>query len=375
MSSGLVKHSASALKHYMTGMNISVQELALKTKISESKIIRALNSDEKILKLSQLQKIGEKLFVPTVYLSTSKYFYNRERPDYVEFRNNNDFEFNAYRDKALIEEICSVREDYLSILESLEESPDGFFLKLKGDNPIEDAKKIIDYFSFHTSKKKIQNQDDYFKSWRLLVEEKSILVIEKPKFSYGSDGLCLFFSEVPIITIFSSGQNPSRKLFTLIHEIVHLGLGQSVFDGKLMQENQRSIERYCDQVAGHVVAPINIISSKYDPKLTLENNIARIRSVVKASKASIAIQLKNIGYISQENLNDYLFSLESKKVDFKGGPKKESLVLNYFGYNFVEKVFSAMWREAIPAATAKQILRFNDSNSSESFNKLQSKVY
>lgn len=34
-----------------------------------------------------------------------------------------------------------------------------------------------------------------------------------------------------------------------------------------------------------------------------------------------------------------------------------------------------MWNEVIPATTAKQILRFTDKHTSESFNKLQSKVF
>ena len=375
MAIELVKHSPSALKHYMTDMFISADELALKTNISIKKIIQSMETEDKIFKLSQLQKIAEKLFVPTVYLSTTKFIFNRDEPELTEFRNIEDFSEFSYKDRALIQEVCKVRGDYLSILDSLGEEPLNFSLKLKGENSIEDANKIIEYFGFHKSAKKIQSQDDYFRSWRLLVEEKSILVIDKPKDNFGSDGLCLYFDKVPIITIFSTGQSYSRRLFTLIHEIVHLGLGQSIFDGKLLQENPQKLERYCDEVAGHVVAPLNIIHQYYNSDLSLEDNILKIRKYMKASKAAIAIQLKNIGYISWNELKLFLTDLEKRNIDFAGGPKKESLVLNYFGHKFVEKVMSAMWNEAIPATTAKQILKFNEKHSAESFSKLQSKVF
>ena len=375
MSIELVKHSSIALKRYMTDMCISADELASKTNISINKIQKSLNSDEQVYKLSQLQKIAEKLYVPTIYLSTTKLFFERDEPELQEFRNLQDFTEFSYKDRALIQEVCKVRSVYFSILDSLDEEPLSFSLKLNGKNAIDDANEIIQYFEFHKRNKKIQSQDDYFKSWRLLVEEKSILVLDKPKDNFGSDGLCLYFEQIPIITIFSTGQSYSRRLFTLIHEIVHLGLGQSIFEGKLLQDNPKKLEKYCDEVAGHVVAPLNIIEQYYQSNLSLEENILLIRKFMKASKAAIAIQLKNIGYINQSELKLFLRDLESRNVDFKGGPKKESLVLNYFGYNFVEKVMSAMWNEAIPATTAKQILKFNDKNSTESFTKLQAKVF
>lgn len=375
MAIELVPHSSIALKRYMTDMCISADELASKTSISKNKIVRSLERDDKVFRITQLQKIAEKLYVPTIYLSTANFVFEREQPELKEFRNLEDFSEASYRDRALIQEICSIRTDYLSVLDSLGEEPLKFDLILTGECATEDAKLIINYFGFHTKTKKIQSQDDYFKSWRLLVEEKSILVLDKPKDNFGSDGLCLHFNEVPIITIFSTGQSYSRRLFTLIHELVHLGLSQSVFDGKLLQDNPRKLERYCDEVAGHVVAPLNIIEQVYKDEYTLEQNIVNIRKIIKASKAAIAIQLKNSGYISQKELKIFLTDLESRNIDFAGGPKKESLVLNYFGYNFVEKVMSAMWNEVIPATTAKQILRFTDKHTSESFNKLQSKVF
>ncbi|MCW1274778.1 helix-turn-helix transcriptional regulator, partial [Acinetobacter baumannii] len=63
----LVKHSPNALRRYMTDMNVSASALANLTKISQSKINKALDEVE-VFKLSQLETISKVLFVPTVYL-------------------------------------------------------------------------------------------------------------------------------------------------------------------------------------------------------------------------------------------------------------------------------------------------------------------
>lgn len=64
--------------------------------------------------------------------------------------------------------------------------------------------------------------------------------------------MCLYFNVVLVIVIFSLGQFFLRKLFILIYEIVYLGLGESVFDGYLLEFNSK-LEKYCDCVVGYVV--------------------------------------------------------------------------------------------------------------------------
>jgi len=61
----LVKHSPNALRRYMTDMNVSASALANLTKISQSKINKALDEVE-VFKLSHLETISKVLFVPTV---------------------------------------------------------------------------------------------------------------------------------------------------------------------------------------------------------------------------------------------------------------------------------------------------------------------
>lgn len=373
MAIELVRHSPNALLRYMTDMNLSASALANLTKISENKINNALEEFE-VFKLSQLEKIAKFLFVPTVYLTTDEFFYERNMPDIIEYRNQVDIPEEKYKENALVQEFCEVRNNFISVMYSLNEEPKPFTLKLSGNNAEKDAQIIIDYFGFYTHNKKTKNSDDYFNAWRDIVELMDVVVIDRGRDKFGSDGMCLYFDTAPIVTIFSSGQSQSRKLFTLIHEIVHLGLGHSVFDGRLLESNNL-LERYCDQVAGYVLAPKNIVTSCFDENLTIEDNVILIRKKTKASKAAIAIQLKILGLIDQEQLYDYLDYIKPKEDGGGFGSKKEHMVLKYFGHNFVEKVMSAMWQERISSNTAKDILGFHKTSKPSAFKELQQKVF
>lgn len=372
MAIQLVEHSHIALQRYMTDMSLSADELAYLTGISNNKITKALEENN-VFKLSQLENIAKALYVPTVYLTTHDFFYERNNPELIEFRNQVNISEDKYKENALVQEFCLVRDNYISVIESLDEEVQPFNLQLTGENPELDAKLIIEYFGFYSHNKKTKNSDDYFNAWRDIVELKDVIVIDRGREKFGSDGMCLYFSAAPVIAIFSSGQSPSRKLFTLIHEIVHLGLGESVFDGHLLESNSK-LEKYCDRVAGYVVAPPQIVNESFNKALNLEDNILLIRKKTKASKAAIAIQLKILGLINQNQLNEYLDYIKPKEGGGFGS-KKENMVLKYFGHSFVEKVMSAMWQDQISSNIAKDILGFHKKSKPSAFKELQQKVF
>lgn len=366
----LVKHSHLAIQRYMTDMHISAEMLAKKSGISLNKINKVLLYDDELLTYKQLAKIAELLFVPIVYLTTNDVIFERTQPKNIEYRNSTDNQ-NPYLEQSLIAQFCDVRQNYLDVLDLLEQQAQSFDLKLTGDNAQLDAQRIIQYFDIKQQPKKIKSNDDYYNAWREIIELKDVIILEQDRVKVGADGMCLYFPQVPIITIFSTNQAPTRKLFTLIHELVHLGLGESVFDGHILESNHQ-LERYCNQVAGFVLAPQDVIEAVYHDDLTLDENINTIRRSVKASKVAIAIQLKQLGYISQHQLSDYIEQQAPKNQGFFAQASKENKVLKHFGFNFVEKIMSAMWQEQITSNTAKQILHIHDQNA---FNQLQDKVF
>lgn len=372
--SNLVRHSASALRRYRKEISISLDDLARKSGISFGKLAKAEEEDKPIFKLSQLESIARLLFVPAVYLTTNEFIYTHSMPNLVDFRNKNDISEKEYEYKSLIREFCNTRDNYIYVLESIGESPKKFSLDLTGENAQYDAQLIEDYFGFHKPENKKYAKDDYYLSWRGILESQDVLVLEKGRERYGSDGLSIYFDEVPIITIFSAGQDPSRRLFTMIHELVHLGLKQSVFDGALTLSD-RTIERYCDEVAGHVIAPEELINKYFDESKDLAEIVGDIRKDIKASRPAIAIQLYMTNKIERWELDEFLEQIKPPKAEEFGGLKKQHSVIHYFGSNFVQIVMNAMWQDSISSTMAKNILGINDKRTPEAFSNLKEMVF
>ena len=192
----------------------------------------------------------------------------------------------------------------------------------------------------------------------MLVEKKDVLVLEKSRLSIGSEGLSLFYDLLPIVVIITSGQTASRKLFTLIHELVHLGLRQSALDGYILEANNQT-ERYCNEVAGHVLVPLSVINRIYEDKNSLIDNIEKIRKTIKVSYDAIAIQLKQVGKISQSDLDAYFINkqikIDENDSGFRSSYKKHT-TYNHFGRIYIQQVFSAVWEDALSLGGAMRIL-------------------
>lgn len=376
-----IQHSPTALKSYMEQIgNLSANELATKTDLKLSIVKNLLNSATPLITLSELEKIAQVLYIPSVYLTTDKITYHPDIPNIIDHRNQENIENSSYGYNAVVREALKARQDYIHLIEAMDSDPLPFTLKLSGEDSISDASKISEYFDFKNQSKKAQH-NDYYSSWRSILETKDILIIEKSSHeSFGSDGFCLWFDVVPVIVVLSTGQSPERRLFTILHEIVHLGLRQSVFDGFINSfSNNNSTERYCDSVAGHVIAPFDVLKSLYDPALTLDDLVLKIRKKVKASKPAIAIQLKMAGYITDNELKLYLKNLEDIKFSKrKSGEVKipaSTRIISKYGKYFVQTVISAMYQNNISSAKAKNILGIKDSHKASTFKDVQKRVH
>lgn len=376
-----VQHSPIAIKRYMEQIGIlSANELAKKSGFSFQTISNLLSSESPTLKLSELEKIAQILFVPSVYLTDSNLEYKPDMPDIIDHRNMEDVLNSSYAYQSVIREALKARNDYLYVLETMGEEPLSFTLALSGDDEVEDAKAISNYFDLKNQKRLVKH-NDYYSAWRNIFESKDILVIEKTtREPFGSDGFCLWFDVVPVIVVLSTGQAAERRLFTIMHELVHLGLRQSVFDGKInLNNNMNKTERYCDSVAGHAIAPFELLESCYQPNLTVDELVLKVRFKAKASRPAIAIQLKLAGYISEQQLRDYLKQLDQVRISKnKAGEAKipaSTRIISQYGRYFVQTVIAAMSHNAISATTAKNILGIKSTYKPSTLQDVQRQVY
>ena len=377
----LVQHSSIAMQRYIQQIgNLSANELAKKSELPTETIKSVIKDETPILKLSELERIAKILFVPSVYLTNSELEFTPDIPQIIDHRNMEDALNSSYAYQSVIREALKARNDYLYVLETLGEEPQEFSLTLSGEAIIEDAQTISKYFDLE-HQKKITGHNDYYSSWRSIFESKDILVIEKTSsVPFGSDGFCLWFDVVPVIVVLSTGQAAERRLFTIMHELVHLGLRQSVFDGKInaIASNNKT-ERYCDAVAGHVIAPLELLESCYQPNLSVDNLVQKVRLKAKASRPAVAIQLKLAGYITEQELKEYLRSLDLKKIEKNKNSEPRipasTRIISKYGRYFVQSVIAAMSHNTISTTAAKDILGIKASYKVSTLQDVQKRVY
>lgn len=131
-------------------------------------------------------------------------------------------------------------------------------------------------------------------------------------------GFVLYDEIAPIIFI-NNNDAISAKIFTIIHEIVHILIGQSAsFDLGNLQSANNEIEQFCDKCTAEFLVPAEEIKNIYTQKTNLEE-LARH---FKVSQIVILRRLLDTSLITQrefiEKLN-YLYEKEKNISQGSGG--------------------------------------------------------
>ncbi len=145
----------------------------------------------------------------------------------------------------------------------------------------------------------------------------------------------------------------SAKIFTLIHEFVHILMGKSAsFDLRKLISADDEIEKFCDQCTAEFLVPTeNIISLKKIDYDELANQF-------KVSQIVIARRLLDIGKINQEdffNFYDTYKQKEIKPTKQKGGDFYNTVVYRY-GKKFLNTISHALSNNEILHRDAYRLL-------------------
>jgi Zn-dependent peptidase ImmA (M78 family) len=162
------------------------------------------------------------------------------------------------------------RELALELHDDLREQPRTFRLKTAlGDGSEAVGEQIRNFLGVTAdAQKKAARAARSFDFWRRLLEEKDVLVfvISGPHKSVEFNevrGFAIAKSEVPVIVVNGKDYSQGGKCYTLLHELVHIMLGESaITNGELGEtaEEQR-IERFCDAVAAAALMPRELMLS------------------------------------------------------------------------------------------------------------------
>ena len=114
-------------------------------------------------------------------------------------------------------------------------------------------------------------------------------------------GFALSDPIAPLIFI-NGAEAKAAQIFTLAHEIAHLGLGQSGVSNAqaATTRSSHSIERWCNQVAAELLVPSHAISEEFNPREALTEEIRRLARFFKVSRLVILRRIHDIEGLSRD---------------------------------------------------------------------------
>jgi Zn-dependent peptidase ImmA (M78 family)/DNA-binding XRE family transcriptional regulator len=166
-------------------------------------------------------------------------------------------------------------------------------------------------------------------------------------------GFVISDSIAPVIFI-NGADSKAARIFTLIHEIVHLWFnssGVSNIDFRIEKNNYNNYEKKCNEITAEILVPKDQIKRKWDTNLPVNTNSEILCKYFKVSSIVIARRAFDLNLIDSDVFFDYYKDLlelwktnKEKQKENKGGPSFYKLIPikngNTFSYDVVQNVYS-----------------------------------
>lgn len=156
-------------------------------------------------------------------------------------------------------------------------------------------------------------------------------------------GFVLFDPIAPFVFI-NNNDFVSAKIFTLIHEFVHILIGQSAsFDLQDLQSADNAIEKFCDACTAEFLVPGSFLKEEKD--FTIENLARKYR----VSQIVIARRLMDLGLISKKEYKTFYDQYARKELREKLSSGGDFYVTAKYRYSarFLGLLYSALKSEKI----------------------------
>ncbi|MFC3832127.1 MULTISPECIES: XRE family transcriptional regulator [Deinococcus] len=290
---------------------------------------------------------------------------------------------NESASKALSLELQSAQETRDNLIDIADEKGDEFLpFKLTSnlDHSIVDtAVKIRSQMGISRSEQiNWKSTDIALRHWINSVENLDVLVFQSSKFDVREARGFSIFNEILPIILLNGKDAPAGKIFTLIHELVHLSLvkdNRNIIeyvnqDGNKGKTQDKKIEEFCDNVASEIILPQEMFA-KYisDSRQTIDlafiSTIARHFSV---SRDMVLLRLRRHHYITFDKYLELKNSLDKeyeairlakieKSKSSPGAAPPHYMTLRDLGITYTRVVLEALNESVISASTASGLLR------------------
>lgn len=117
----------------------------------------------------------------------------------------------------------------------------------------------------------------------------------------------------PLVFV-NGADTKAAQIFTLMHELLHLWLGQSaVTDVEVGSLEGNPVEKWCNQVAAEVLVPISAIQQSYTAQMDLTGELKRLAAEFKVSTLVVLRRIRDAGLLDETSYWD-AFHAELERV-------------------------------------------------------------
>jgi Zn-dependent peptidase ImmA (M78 family) len=133
-------------------------------------------------------------------------------------------------------------------------------------------------------------------------------------------GFALADDLAPLVFI-NAADSKAAQMFTLVHELAHLWLGESgISDPVAGRPQEQRVERWCNAVAAEFLVPLVVLRQVHQSDIPLAEEIQRLARTFKVSTLVALRRLFDAGFIDQATLwQAYREELARIRVLDRGG--------------------------------------------------------
>lgn len=174
----------------------------------------------------------------------------------------------------------------------------------------------------------------------------------------------------PFIFI-NSYDSDNAKLFTLIHELVHILIGETGISNIYSNNTKNEVEVYCNKVAAELLIP-NKLFIKYWEEYkedNIKNKILKLSKQFPSSQLAIIVKARSLKYIEENIFNNFFDEFSNKKIinndDKKGGADYYKTIDKLNTKKFANYVLEAYHDNEITLRDVSDLLSVKSNNLKE----------
>jgi len=267
-----------------------------------------------------------------------------------------------------------LRQTALDVAEYVPSEPAGFVGSVSiQDSPLQvaaNASRLLGITMKQRSKWHDPQNYDGLNAWKQATEARGVLVMHLNQVDVQEvRGIAVAEKRFPVVAV-NGRDSPNGRIFTLVHEFIHLLLGASgISDLQTLQHARtpdQRVEQFCNRIAGEVLVPRDALLSR--PALRdstghidwPDGTIEALARSFRVSREVIVRRLLIVGRASQafyqRKRAEYAQQYESREAN-KGGPlPMPRRVIRSVGQPFARIAVGAYYRNAISASELAELL-------------------